>query len=316
MNEDNSPQTIQMPVPEESQPTGPKTPNPEEWSKAIELLKKLLNKNEGSVSTRQMKEELNALNLTEVELILSQMKYSKTSHGENDNKFCWYYRGRSFLSEKAFAALVAEEEAVELETQIPQADDDSIEEVRDRKRSNEEHRLGNYVVTALEELYDSDYSPESYVFDVHNERPSGNYRNVDLVAVDWRTASHYELISVEVKLGFTAQLIQQAASYLRFSHRVWVAVPVPSNADPAWASSMIRDEDPLLYDHAIDLGIGILACRKAKGRSYEVFPIQWPKLNKPNQLEIHHFTESYRRHFEEALVLDPINPRRKARSIA
>jgi hypothetical protein len=45
-----------------------------------------------------------------------------------------------------------------------------------------------------------------------------------------------------VKLEFSAQVVQQALSYTRFSHRVWVAVPVDTDSH-----SELRERNPALF---------------------------------------------------------------------
>jgi hypothetical protein len=140
-----------------------------------------------------------------------------------------------------------------------------------------ERRLGTYVVSALESIYQSDHAPEDapYVFDVHNERAGSEFENVDVMAAHWRSQKVVELVAVEVKLEFTARLVQQARNYGRFADRVWIAVPVLAEA--ADASGALREFDPLLFEHVVDAGLGILACRRRPGRSYEVLPAHWPR---------------------------------------
>ena len=110
-----------------------------------------------------------------------------------------------------------------------------------------------------------------------------------------------ETITVEVKLDFTVRLIQQANNYRRFSSRVWIAVPCTSDASEA--AAQLREIDPMLFEYVTELGLGILACRRAKGRSYEVFPIHWPRLGPPDAVATEGFIERYRSVFEEANVV-------------
>jgi hypothetical protein len=97
--------------------------------------------------------------------------------------------------------------------------------------------------------------------------------------------------------------VQQARNYGRFSDRVWIAVPVLAEA--ADASGALREFDPLLFEHVVDAGLGILACRRRPGRSYEVLPVHWPRRSYPDPVEKELFLERYRRSFEEAGVLAP-----------
>jgi hypothetical protein len=155
----------------------------------------------------------------------------------------------------------------------------------------------------LEDLYTSDANSEEYpfVFDVHSSRPAGSFENVDLIAVHRLPLDFCDLITVEVKLEFSAQVVHQAVSYTRFSHRVWIAVPVDTDSH----SSELRDLNLSLFEYAISRGLGVLACRRRKGRSYEVFPIHWPLKNQLDQLAEEQFKERYRAEFEEAGILEP-----------
>jgi len=109
------------------------------------------------------------------------------------------------------------------------------------------------------------------------------------------------LIAVEAKLKLSPRLVLQAANYKRFAHRVWIAVPVDSD-EPAIE---VRAGDALLFDHVVDLGIGILACRRRPGGAYEVWPIHWPRLNQLDWVARDAFVDRYRRVFEEAHAVKP-----------
>ena len=110
-------------------------------------------------------------------------------------------------------------------------------------------------------------------------------------------------MAVEVELEFSVEAVQKARSDARFSDRVWLAVPVL--ADVADAAAALRSENPSLFDHAIDAGLGILACRPQSDRSYEVVPVQWPTRSTPDPVEKEALLERYRRHFEQARVIAP-----------
>jgi hypothetical protein len=185
------------------------------------------------------------------------------------------------------------------------AEEDEEAATRERPRRQEERRLGTYVVSALENIYQTDLLSDDspYVFDVHSDRPGTEYENVDLLAVHWRSGRNVELVAVEVKLDFTPRLVQQARNYARFADRVWLAIPVLAEA--AEASAALRDFDPMLFEHVVDIGLGVLACRRRPGRSYEVVPVHWPRRNVVDALEKELFLERYRQHFERAGVLEP-----------
>lgn len=156
----------------------------------------------------------------------------------------------------------------------------------------------------MEELYASDAGPEDkpFVFDVHSARKGSSFENVDLIAVHWRPRNVCDLITVEVKLEFSAHAVQQALNYARFSHRAWVAVLVESGS----ASELVR-KAPTLFEYAISRGLGILACRRRQGKSYDVFPVHWPLRNQLDPLEEEEFHERYREHLEQAGVIEPRN---------
>jgi hypothetical protein len=78
------------------------------------------------------------------------------------------------------------------------------------------------------------------------------------------------------------------------------------SAEAADASGVaLREFDPLLFEHVVDAGLGVLACRRRPGRSYEVLPVHWPRRARPDPVEKEAFLERYRRCFEEAGVLAP-----------
>ncbi|MFZ3266497.1 MAG: hypothetical protein WA172_21015 [Terriglobales bacterium] len=158
----------------------------------------------------------------------------------------------------------------------------------------------------LEELYASDSISDDteFVFDVHSHRKGSSFENTDLIAVHSRSPEVYDLIAVEVKLEFNAQAVQQALSYTRFSHRVWVAAAVSDSP------LELREIDPALFEYAIARGLGILSCRRGKGSRYEVSPIHWPLRNTLDPLEADEFLERYREEFEKAGVLEPRGKRR------
>jgi hypothetical protein len=222
--------------------------------------------------------------------------------------FRYYHRGRSFYSHEAFrnaeAQIAAEaaKQAEEAETTY-ECEEETIPRRRNRQ---EEARVVKYVKEALESLYSSEYGPDVPVaFDVHNERRGTEFENVDAIAVHWRSDELVEVISVEVKLDFTAKLVQQANNYRRFSHRVWIALPVQSDE---WVLEL-REIDLSLFEYVVEQGIGILACRRRQGNTYEVWPAHWPRFNQLDSLAKTEFLERYREVFEDACVVKPFSER-------
>ena len=87
---------------------------------------------------------------------------------------------------------------------------------------------------------------------------------------------------------------------------VWIAVP--AQADLTEAAFELREYDPLLFEYVLNQGLGILACRRGRGRSYDISPIHWPSLVVPDAVERDAFIERYRSVFEEAQVIAPTSP--------
>jgi hypothetical protein len=293
-------------------------PRAGEWDVGIQTLRDSLNSGGGCVSSRALRQALEQKNVANPRELVVRLRYFDFNAPVEDAfpkpSFRWHCHGKSFYSEDRFAKIqqqqdvkAASAEQAVTAVEEPEEDDDSSPAApTERRRSRqEERRLGTYVVSALENLYQSDYAPEDapYVFDVHNDRAGNEFENVDVVASHWRSSRVVELISVEVKLEFTARLVQQARNYGRFSDRVWLAAPVLAEA--ADASTALRDFDPNLFEHVVDAGLGILACRRRPGRSYEIVPIHWPRRLNPDAVEKDLFLERYRKHFERAGVLAP-----------
>jgi hypothetical protein len=117
------------------------------------------------------------------------------------------------------------------------------------------------------------------------------------IAVHRRSRNFCDLIAVEVKLEFSAHVVQQALNYKRFSHRTWVAVVVELDS-----KDDLPRRYPALFDYAISNGLGVLACRRRQGRRYEVLPVNWPLRNQPEPLAEEDFIERYRDQLREAAI--------------
>jgi hypothetical protein len=294
-------------------------PNADDWATATAVLHELLNVNSGLASSIAVREALQRRGVAEARDVVVRLRYYDFESPPDDQHprpaFRWYGHAKSFYSEERYHKMLKEQARVadHAERTIPTAIttvEPTIAEEKERPRNRqEESRLGTYVVSALEDIYQTDVTPANapFVFDVHNERAGGDFENVDLLAVHWRSGSVVEIVSVEVKLDFTSRLVQQARNYARFSDRVWIAVPVL--ADIADAATALREFDPILFEHVIETGLGVLACRRRPGRSYEVIPVQWPRKLTPDLVEKELFVERYRHHFEDACVV----PRRDSR---
>lgn len=272
--------------------------------RAVEILESLLRQCDGNVSSIQLGRELEKAGLKEPREMLRALKF----YFDDPEEARWHHHGRSFLSHENYETLRREQEEkanqAELESSV--YEDVSEGPTAERpKRRQEEARLGSYIVSTLENIYQSDCGPSDapYVFDVHNARGGSHYENVDILSVHWRSDHVVELVTVEVKLEFTSVLVQQAKNYCRFSHRVWIAVPLPGAGIDA--ADRLRAENELLFEHVVDSGLGILACLKRRGRSYEVVPVHWPRRFEPDSLEKQALTERYREEFVRARVVPP-----------
>jgi hypothetical protein len=239
---------------------------------------------------------------------------SSSERGISAPSFRFGHLGRSFYSEERYRQeLKNQEKATAQKAEDASREVSSIspeEVIIPRTYRQDEARLVTYVKSALEEIYASDVGPEDtdFVFDVHSARKGTSFENVDLIAVHWRSPNFCDLITVEVKLEFSPQVVQQALNYTRFSHRVWVAVLVETDS-----RNELPKRHPALFDYAVSRGLGVLACRRRKGRSYEVLPVHWPLRNQPDPLAEEEFIERYREQFETAEAVDTKQKRLRPR---
>jgi hypothetical protein len=289
------------------------TIQPAAWRAALDHLKRLLQTSNGQVSSRLLRKELEQRDIENAREICVRLRFYN-SESEDDAElpqpdFVWHHKGRSFYSEQAYEAATAQSEAAadinaQAASEAARAPNEEEEQPR-RQNRQEEARLGSYVQEELESIYASEFVPDErrVSFDVHSTRAGSAYENVDVIAVHWRSENVVELVAVEVKLSFSAGAVQQANNYTRFAHRVWVAIPVKSG--PEDAGLELREEDHRLFEYIIRLGIGILGCRRLRGRSYDVFPLHWPRLNLPDEIERTQFIERHRSVFEEAGIVQP-----------
>jgi len=278
-----------------------------DWETGFRVLGDLLNSRNGCVSTRALRNELEKNGVTDARDLCVALQFfdfeSSSERTITPPQFRFYHLGRSFYSKEKY-----DQELKKLEREADHAGRDAERAVAEevpspRTNRQEEARLVTYVKGALEELYySSDTTPEdkNYVFDVHSARAGSSFENVDLLAVHWRSRKVCDLVTVEVKLEFSAQVVHQALNYTRFSHRAWIAVPVETDEN-----SELRERNPALFEYAISHGLGILACRRRQGGRYDVFPIHWPLRHQPLLLEEEEFLERYRNEFEEAGALEP-----------
>ncbi len=277
-------------------------PTPEQLAMAGELLGKMLGE-DGSVSTTALRKELERKGMGNArELVVALRLRDGSENADCTTGLQYSHSGRSFYTPAALQELERQTDEAASRAEDAEAEE---EPSTVQKKKREEARLVRYVETALEELYWTDYGPEAhdYVFDVHDQRMGSDLENVDVLAVHWRSDRQVDLVSVEVKLELSARLVQQANNYLRFSDRVWIAVPVRS--DPTGAAIELKEQSPRLFEYIIERGIGILACRRCQGRSYKAFPIHWPRRAGVDPLERDEFVDRYRGCLERAGVVPP-----------
>lgn len=284
-------------------------PAPKEPS---EILVELLHET-GSVSTLKLKSKLREAGYNNVDEIVDSL---------NNEKQSWRKIDRSFYTPQKALELESEEQTTpsELETTCIQTqeeecfhENDEISTKRDSKRSYKERRLcEQYILPFLRALYSSDLNENREVaFCVQNERPSTQFRNVDLIALNWRDTETAEIVTVEAKLEFNAQVVQQAANYSRFSHRVWIAVVVEKSIEVEQIVPSLQESDSLLFEYILSLGLGVIACQPGRGGSYACYPVQWPQKKDPDLFEKQNFINSYWETFEEAGLI--VRPRKLAK---
>lgn len=262
----------------------PGTPSRQDLENAFRVLGEQLSAHDGCISTVALGRELKKRGIDNARPLVVELQFfdpeSSRERGIPEPGFRFGHLGRSFYSEERYSQALKEQEketAEQAEDASRQASTTSPEEVTiSRVNRQEEARLVTYVKSALEELYASDLGPEDtdFVFDVHSARKGSSFENVDLIAVHWRSRDFCDLITVEVKLEFSAHVVQQALNYTRFSHRAWVAVLVETDL-----RNELPQRYPALFDYAISRGLGVMACRRRQGRSYEVLPVHWPLRN-------------------------------------
>jgi hypothetical protein len=296
----------------------PSSASNQDWELAFQVLGDQLSSHDGCVSSVALVRELKKKGIDDPRPLVAALQFidpeSRRERGIPTPNFEYGHLGRSFYSKERYDKEQEHQEkatAEEAEDASREASAASPEEITTtRANRQEEARLVTYVKSALEELYASDVGPEDteFVFDVHSARKGSSFENVDLIAVHWRSQHFCDLIAVEVKLDFTAHAVQQALNYTRFSHRAWVAVVVESDS-----RAELPRLHPSLFDYAVSNGLGVLACRRRQGRSYEVLPVHWPRRNQPDPLEEQEFVERYREQFEAAEVVEPEQKRVRPR---
>ena len=291
-------------------------PSKEDWELGFRLLGDHLSSHDGCISTVALVRELRKHGIDDPRPLVVALQFfdpdSSPERGISAPSFKFGHLGRSFYSEERYRQELKNQEkatAEEAEDASREVSGISPEEVK-IPRAYREARLVTYVKSALEEVYASDVGPEDtdFVFDVHSARKGISFENVDLIAVHWRSSSFLEFITVEVKLEFSAQVVQQALNYTRFSHRVWVAVLVETDQE-----NELPKRFPALFDYAVSQGLGVLACRRRKGRRYEVRPVHWPLRNQPDPLAEEEFIERYREQLEKAEAVDTKEKRPRPR---
>jgi hypothetical protein len=282
--------------------------------KAVKQVSDLLKQGNGVVSTRRVKEVFSSepefLNFEQGGLdgLISQLKVVDwENYPQNTTRF--HHQGRSFYSQEKYAEEQKAQQSESPDLCLTLSPGALQPQPQLREYTQAEQRIVESVCDALRTIYGTEYGPEAdYVFDVHNNRGGDQYENVDVLALDWRSDSHVELIAVEAKTSFNVQVVHQATHYMRFADRSWIAVKIDGELQKA--SSELRGENPSLFDYVLKLGIGILACKRRRGNNarYEVLPIHWPSTSKWDPFERRRFIERYQEQLQSAKALPPIQP--------
>jgi hypothetical protein len=176
-------------------------PSPETWTVGTQVLRDLLQQSGGIVSSLALRHALEQRKIPDARRLVVSLKYfdfdAPAEDGRPKPAFRWYSHARSFYSEEQFAKLktaqeqqatTAEQSEAVTAPEVETEDEEQDVPPKERRRSRqEERRLGTYVVSALESIYQSDHTPEdtAYVFDVHNERAGSEFENVDVMAAHW-----------------------------------------------------------------------------------------------------------------------------------
>lgn len=252
----------------------------------------------GSVSIRKLKSKLREYNHNEVDTIVEALSQAEDK---------WCKTGRSFFTlERAKTIEDSNSEENECSQDTEETENEKIDQLERRRRPSPEKRLcEQYILPYLSSIYYSSYNHDDHevAFCVQDLRPSEQFRNVDLIAINWRSDENVELVTVEAKMEFNAQVVQQAANYSRFSHRVWIAVVVESSIEVETMIPSLREQDPLLFEYILALGLGVIACQRKQGNGFECYAVQWPRKQNPDEFEKQHFLDCYRGTFEKAGVL-------------
>jgi hypothetical protein len=179
------------------------------------------------------------------------------------------------------------------------------------KKSNKaiEDAMCEDIKDTLEDLY-----PESQkthwktketlptCFNVGSVRGGNSFEHIDVLAVHWKNEKHYEIVAVEAKQDFTAEAVFQALSYTRFADRVWVAVLIPPKISDDNHIEWLMDTNLELFEYAIDMGLGILACRRTQGGGngrYNIYIQSYPQLQTPKKA----CRENFEKRYQEQLLL-------------
>lgn len=242
---------------------------------------------------------------------IERLKFYKHPDGE---QAAWAHYKRSFFTPEEKAR--EQKSDYEIQQNNGQEDDEGMDggaTVKEKRRqtsgiNREEAVMGISVAMHLNELY-SQFSPYDLdcALDVHSRRTGSQFENVDAIAADWQDGEVVELVSVEVKLKFGPEVVQQAANYCRFSHRVWIAIRLPQHSSLSKACEYLRGSSPRLFEYVVELGLGIIACRENEERnSYELRPVQWPRRQQPSSLEKKLFLRRYEQEWKQLGVLSAL----------
>lgn len=201
----------------------------------------------------------------------------------------------------------------------PESEDDSetgTSRIKTKKSNKAiEDAMCEDIRSTLEDFYPE--SPKEHwqtkekfptCFNVGAIHKGSTFENIDVLAIHWKNDHHYEIVAVEAKQDFTAEAVYQALSYSRFAHRVWVAVLIPPKTSGYSHIEWLMEKNLELFEYAVDMGLGILACRRTQGGGngrYNVSIQSYPRLQTPNKVSRENFESRYREQLVRAGVLNP-----------
>ncbi len=148
-------------------------PSAEAWNVGVDALRDLMQQSGGLVSSRALRHALEQKGVPDARRLVVSLKYfdfdAPAEEGRPKPPFRWFSHAKSFYSDERYAKLqnAQEQKATTAEQAVPASaaevepeEDEQEAPQKERRRSRqEERRLGTYVVSTLENIYQSDHTP-------------------------------------------------------------------------------------------------------------------------------------------------------------